>query len=168
VLYEHALTVAHNYLVLRLIAAQRVAIIERLWEPTALALAAGDTRLERMNKRENQARAAERRFTVLRDHLLLKYQSSLESDLELSGGMIPLHLHAFLSGNQERLEREARANPNARFHDEFYLKSREQNAAFEEGIRDLVRLERYARQAWSKQKRAMLQFMQMKLDRSLV
>ena len=44
-LFEQALTVAENHLMLRLIETQQLAVVERLWDRTETALGRGDNRL---------------------------------------------------------------------------------------------------------------------------
>jgi hypothetical protein len=54
-----------------------------------------------------------------------------------------------------------------RFYDEDCIGERDESAAMEEAASDLLRLNRYERRAWSRQRRAILAFMNVKLMKQL-
>jgi hypothetical protein len=81
-------------------------------------------------------------------------------------GLVPARLAVFLLDKEEasdQMEKEAgvrnQANEGINERDEF--------AALEEAAPDLIRLDRYERRAWSRQKRAIRGFMNMKLLRAI-
>ncbi len=51
---------------------------------------------------------------------------------------------------------------------EIVRQERDQYEALEEGIPDLLRLERYERRAWARQKRAMREFLNLKFTETLI
>jgi hypothetical protein len=162
-LFEQALTVAENHMMLRLIEAQQLAVVERLWDRTETALARGDNRLRLLKARVRQRQLAENLIVPLRDALLRKYKDDLEEDTLPSDCWIPCNLEDFLENRASELESEALKKPSVGFHSEFCMKPRDELAAVQEGARDLVRLERYQRQAWSRLKKAICGFINLKL-----
>ena len=80
--------------------------------------------------------------------------------------LVPARLAVFLLEKEEalaRMEREAGVRNQA---DE-RVDERDEFAALEEAAPDLIRLDRYERRAWSRQKRAIRDFMNMKLMRAI-
>lgn len=162
-LFEQALTVAENHMMLRLIEAQQLAVVERLWDRTETALARGDNRLRLLKARVRERQLAENLIVPLRDALLRKYKDDLEEDTIPSDCWIPCNLEDFLENRESKLESEALKKPDVRFHSDFCMEPRDELAALEEGARDLVRLERYQRQTWSRLKKAICGFINLKL-----
>ncbi len=78
--------------------------------------------------------------------------------------MIPWHLEAYLEEKASELESEALKQPDVRFHSESCMKPRDDLAAMQEAARDLIRLERYQRQVWSRLKKAVRGFINIKLN----
>ena len=110
-----------------------------------------------------QRQLAENLIVPLRDALLRKYKDDLEEDTLPSDCWIPCNLEDFLENRASELESEALKKPSVGFHSEFCMKPRDELAAVQEGARDLVRLERYQRQAWSRLKKAICGFINLKL-----
>jgi hypothetical protein len=80
--------------------------------------------------------------------------------------LVPEHLREFLLDKEEasdQMEREAGVRKQA---DE-RIDERDEFAALEEAAPDLIRLDRYERRAWSRQKRAIRDFMNMKWMRAI-
>jgi hypothetical protein len=71
---------------------------------------------------------------------------------------------SYLDEKASELESEALKQPYARFHSEFCMKPRGDVAALQEAARDLIRLERYQRRAWSRLKKAIRRFINLKLN----
>jgi hypothetical protein len=163
-LFEQALMIAKNHMLLGLIVAQQLAVVERLWDPTETALAKGDNRLRLMRARVRKKQTAEKLLVPLREALLEKYKDVLGEDIHLSFCLIPLHFEAYLEERASELEREALKQPDVRFHSESCMKPRDDLAAMQEAARDLIRLERYQRQAWSSLKKAIRGFINIKLN----
>jgi hypothetical protein len=81
-------------------------------------------------------------------------------------GLVPARLAVFLLDKEEasdQMEKEAGVRKQA---DEG-INERDELAALEEAAPDLTRLDRYERRAWSRQKRAIRDFMNMKLMRAI-
>jgi len=182
-LFEQALIIADNEWVLRAIAAQKVAVVDRLRERSAIALAKGDNSLALADARFLKSCQADAELTALNNKLLEKYKDKLPPPivrkqsvkflLEIHD-LIPLHLRIFLqdmesesasqAGNALPAENEGEVmlNQLAESTDE-----RDESAALEEAALDLVRLDRYERRAWSRQKRAVCAFTSIKLMQRL-
>jgi hypothetical protein len=163
-LFEQALMIAENQVLLRLIEAQKLAVVERLWDPTETALVKGDNRLRLMRARVRKKQSAEKLFVPFREALLEKYKDVLGEDIHLSFWLFPLHLVAYLEEKASELESEALKQPDVRFHSESCMKPRDDLAAMQEAARDLIRLERYQRQAWSRLKKAIRGFINIKFN----
>jgi hypothetical protein len=173
-LFEQACIIAENDFVLRAIHAQQLAVVERVQEVTAIALAKGDNRLALAKARSLRSRLAHDELVALRDKLLLQYKDELADPIETQVDdlvgcyekLVPEHLREFLLDKEKSsdpIDRKAgvrnQANEGIDERDEF--------AALEEAAPDLIRLDRYERRAWSRQKRAIRDFMNMKLMRAI-
>ena len=143
-LREQAATIAESQLWLDCVKAEKLALVERLRDRTAIALAL-DTRISRAKARSRLSVVADRQQKVIDD--LIKKTKAAGRDPEREP--LPPHIEAawpppwveFMSEDSERDEHEA----------------------LREGIDDLVRLLRYERRAWSRRKRAVRAFMAIKL-----
>jgi len=149
-LFEQACIIAENDFVLRAIHAQQLAVVERVQEVTAIALAKGDNSLALAKARSLRSRLAYDELVALRDKLLLQYKDELPDPIETQvddlvgcyAQLVPEHLREFLLDKEEasdQMEREAgvrdQANEGINERDEF--------AALEEAAPDLIRLDRY-------------------------
>ena len=160
-LLAQARIIANNDMVLRAINAQQIAVVERCREPTAIALAIGDNSLALARARVREGEQAEAELQTLIAKLLEQYKDELpppEPPDDIS--IIPLHLEEFLESKED--EGYAHIGPG-----EEATWERDEAAALEEAAVDLVRLDRYERRAWSQQKRAILAFMNIKLEMGL-
>ncbi len=176
-LFEQARIIGKNELVLRAIGAQQLAVVERLRDPSATALAKGDSRLKKARARFRKAQVAFDELVALRDRLLEKYKDELpppirsEQGYETMPGVsnsIPAHLLEYLLDKEEEDESVA-ATPvqeTTRCQDEVCVPHRDETAAMEEAVKDLVRLDRYERRARSRQKQAIRAFMNIRLTKS--
>lgn len=179
-LFGAAVAIAHNHFALRTIKAQQVAVIERLRDTTAIALAKGDNSFNLGKARFLEMWLADREIEATVPKLLEKYNIQLPRrknddsrplgpvwpdyrDLN-SSDIVPLDLKVLLE-DSESAEVQQRARDLAAKH----LKERERNecAALEEAIPDLKRLARYERRTWLRQLRAIREFMNVKLMRKL-
>ena len=167
-LFEQALTIAENQVLLRLIEAQQLAVVERLWDPTETALVKGDNRTRLMRARVRKKQLAVELLVPLREALLEKYKNVLGENRLPSYCFIPCHLEAYLEEKASDLESEALKRPDLRFDSEFCMKPRDDLAAMQDAARDLMRLERYQRQAWSRLKKAIRRFINLKLNAVLI
>jgi hypothetical protein len=160
-LFRQALTIAENELVLRAIAAQELAVIERLRDPSMQALAKGDnilTFLDARLRKVNQAcdYSVELENKIIEGVEKLASQISPENEEEIMCQIddldipVPSHIKEFLKVDMKERSRE-----------------RDEPTAMEEAAGDLVRLDRYRRRAWSRQKKAVLAFANIKLMKQL-
>ena len=172
-LLEKALIIAENELVLRAIAAQKVAVVERVRERSAIALARGDNSLALAKARFLKTQQAYDELAALRDKLLEKYKDKLPPpvlfekmeevlpEIEL---LFPLHLRIFLEDMDSELASKAQGQSWANINRTAEgAGERGESAALEEAALDLIRLDRYERRAWSRQKRAACAFTNIKL-----
>jgi len=179
-LYQQACIIAHDHFVRRAIMAQELAVIERVLEPTAIALAKGDNTVAQMQARMRKGELACELLVAMRDRFLEKYKEELPNPVvpsEIEGLLterellIPAPLEELLQEKEDKLNSQAprdnQENP-ANFDQVVApTKERDDSAALAEAALDLIRLDRYERRAWSAQKRAMRAFMVIKLNKRL-
>lgn len=133
--FEQALIIAEADLVLRCVAIERVAAIERLRDVTATPIVDGDTRLARAKARSEQS---ERAWDELQRLDIGDDNDRLWPTEE----------------QEERLQAIPWDRPPLSERDEFN--------AMEAAMPDLERLARYERRAWSRQKRAIRMYLYIK------
>jgi hypothetical protein len=139
-LFEQALVIAGNDLALRSIRAQRIVVIERLRDVKPIAFAKGD----------NSLALGKAMYLRMKSPEFDEYDSLRERSAK-----------PWTEPNVEHtwtVDIEA-ANK--------LLKERDEYEAMEEGARDLIRLERYYRRTWSRQKQAIRKLANSKLVRGL-
>jgi hypothetical protein len=157
-LLAQARIIAANALVLRVIVAQKLAVVERLREPTAIAFAKGDNSLELGKARLMQSRLAGEQIDELVPRLLEKYKDKIESKGRgvHSGLIVPDCLLCLLE-QSDSMQHERRARQ--------LIEERERNEfqALEEAAADLIRLDRYEGRSWSQQKRAINNFINLRM-----
>jgi hypothetical protein len=188
ILFDQALIIAENHLALRAIGAQQLAVVERLREPSAIALAKGDNRLELCKAQFLKAKQADAELTALCAKLLEQYKDEWPTGvfaeqttdklsaaelfeqyeknlkvlavLEQPVRFIPLKLLLLLEEKESELNGAVPAEGTANPNrGEPAIEQRDEAAALEEAAADLVRLDRYQRRAWSRQQRAIRAFM---------
>jgi hypothetical protein len=171
IIFAQAEQVAKNEMEQRAIRAQQVAVIERLREPYLVAFAKKDNTLQLAKGRFMEAWLAEREIAALVPKLLEKYKDQMSPTLKgdenvpewilNAGGLVPICLKALLQEPDdidEQTRELARKRIKERDCDEY--------EALQAAIDDLVRLDRYQRRAWSRQKRAIRQFIALRFDRN--
>lgn len=172
-LLEQARIIAANEFVLHAIKAQKIAVVERLRDHTAIALAKGDNSYDLATARFMQAWLAHREIESLVPKVWKKYKdqiprpvgsSALPAD-EQEIGTVPIPILALLEEGSCSVEAKRNALELARKLID--AQDRDEYEALEEGAADLVRLDRYERRAWSRQKRAIRSFMNLKLMSNL-
>jgi hypothetical protein len=161
-LLAHARLIATDALVLRAIAAQKVAVVDWLRESSAIALAKGDNSLDLARARSMQTWLARREIDELVPKVLKKYNNELKSrkqarDLKL---IVPGRIF-FLLDWSDSIEHERRALEIAQKLIE--QDERDEFEALEAAALDLVRLERYEQRCWSRQKRTVRAFMNLRI-----
>ena len=164
-LLAQAQVIAQNEMVLRAIREQQIAVIERLREPTEVALTKRDNRLKLAKARSKQTRRSVKEIARRLPSVLEKYRDRLGPDpyCGSTSDFVPLGLKVLLE-EPDPLEEE-RALDLARKQIE--QQQRDEHEAMQEAIPDLIRLERYERRAWSRQKRAIREFLNIKFTRTL-
>jgi hypothetical protein len=180
-LFEDALDVAECEMALRAVRAQRLAVVERLREVTAIPLRKGDNGLiigqakfmaswvlsseieflvpKLMEKYEQQI--SERKKAAAADpakspdgNLIEEKQDNEDvTPAEYVNGLVPIQLKALLEPI-EAPEEKARAIGIVRQR----LEERDEGEAFEEAMPDLIKLERYEQQAYNRLLRSMRKF----------
>ena len=165
-LLAHAKVIAQNEMVLRAIREQQIAVIERLREPTEVALTKRDNRLKLAKARSKQTRRSVKEIARRLPSVLEKYRDRLEpQDFDPSPyELVPLGLKVLLE-EPDSLEEEQRALDLA--WEQIEQQQRDEHEAMQEAIPDLIRLERYERRAWSRQQRAIREFLNIKFTRNL-
>lgn len=142
-LREQAVAIAESQLWLDCVKAEKLALIERLRDPTAYTLAL-NIRLARARARMRLFDVADRQQKIIDDLITKTKAAGRDPERE----PLPPHIEA------------AWPRPSFRSEDA----ERDEHEALCEGIGDLVRLLRYERRAWSRRKRAVRAFMAIKLS----
>jgi hypothetical protein len=135
-LREQALLIAENELLLRSVRAEMVAVIERLRDPTTIALARGDNSLA-------VAKARSKEGSLAYDELV---KLNPEFVIQLFGGI-----------EQKKVRKKQKETPAVCWTPRSPME-RDEHSALQEAIPDLQRLLRYERRAWSRRKRAIREF----------
>jgi len=163
-LFAQAISVAENELALRAIRERQVECVERLREITAQPFAVGDNGIALSKAVFQRALLARKHILRMVPFFLKKYKDQVETQANKSFpsrfDIVPLELKVLLQG-PETIEEEERALDLARKQ----IKERDEFEAFEQAAIDLIYLDRYERRAWSRQKRAIRAFMNLKLMR---
>ena len=161
VLLTQARIIAADELVLQAVRAQKLFVVERLRDPSAIALAKGDNSLAIAECRFEEAKRAERELNAFIGALCEKYKDHLPSAADLGRQFGTADVAAVV---RELLE-EAGLGGDAAPATEPAVQEppeRDQYQALEEAVADLARLARYERRAWSRQKRAIRTFMELR------
>jgi hypothetical protein len=141
-LFEQAQVIAEGELLLRCVRAERIAVIERLRDVTAIPLAIRDDSLARAKTRAlemdlaaDELEQMQAKFDAMTAQERTKLQEEYDRELD---------------------ELESKPAPIA---------ERDEVDAMRDAMPDLERLARYERRAWSRRKRAMRNFMAIKIKR---
>jgi hypothetical protein len=136
--FDQALLIAENQLLLQCVRTERVAVIERLRDGSAIAYAKGDNSLAVAEARFHEAQRAYPEF--------VRIEAIVKKMFSESG--YPEH--------EQLSEADKSAwNPAP-------IEERDEHDALCEALHDLDRLIRYERRAWSRRKRAVREFMAIK------
>jgi Xaa-Pro aminopeptidase len=143
-LFEQALVIAENEMVLRCVRVEAIALIERLRDITAKPLSKRDNSLTRAKARLGQAK--------------LRYRQLVQAKAKKI---------ATTTGNEKNSlqEQESEAAQSQPIRMQRPIKSRDEFDALRLAMPDLDRLGRYERRAWSRQKRAFREFIEIKSRR---
>ena len=162
-LFAQAVKIAENEITLRAIRAQQAADIERLREPYAAPFSRKDNTLE-LAKGRSFEWLATREIRSRVPELLEKYKDQMPPLLKpddkysdwMCDDLIPIRLKALL---QEPDDIDEKTRERARKR----IEERDEHEALTSAVGDLIRLDRYQRRAWSRQKRAIREFMRIKV-----
>jgi hypothetical protein len=161
ILFTHAHAIAESEMVLRMIRMQQIAVIERLRELSATALANGDNTIQLGMVRQMQSRIARHDLERLVPMLLDKYKYQILAGDNLGERIgyqepVPLELKVLIEPVSE--QEEALALKRARTE----IEERDEHEALKAAAPDLRRLERYEGRAQTRQLRAIRNFIERK------
>jgi hypothetical protein len=150
-LREQAASIAESQLWLSYISAEKVAAVERLRDPEAGPLIGRNSRLE-LAKTRKKVNERLRAYAVADDQLIelnALIKATIRAGRDPEREPLPGHLEAawpppFLKANEE-------------------LKERDECQILRQGLRDLERLLRYEKRAWSRRKKAVRAFTAIKM-----
>lgn len=167
-LLAQARIVAENELVLRAVREQKLHIIERLREPSAVPSAASDNAVVQAEARLQEAKLAQKSIDVLVPQLAEKYKDQLPTapadiDPQFYAEQILPDLLMGLLEPASSIEDRATGCGQQKVEQQ----QRHEFETLEAAAPDLVRLERYERRAWSRQQRGLYKFMNIKLTRTM-
>ena len=149
---------------------QKIIAIERLKEATAIALRKGDNSFTLGKARFMEAWLAYREIQALVPQVIRKYDGQMLPPMpgvdwrDGTDDIVPVRVKALIEEPTEEEERFALELAR----EEIRRRQRTDYQALEEAIPDLIRLERYERRAWSRQRRAICEFLNIKFTRNLV
>jgi len=160
--FAQAISIAENELALRAIREQQVECVERLREMTAEPFAVGDNGIKLSKAIFRRAMLAREQILLLVPSFLEKYKDQVPANKSPPSPLdiVPLELKVLVD-SPETIEEKKRTLDRARKQ----IKERDDFEAFEQAAIDLIRLDRYERRAWSRQKHAIRAFMNLKLMR---
>jgi hypothetical protein len=161
-LFAQAISIAENELALRAVRERQVECVERLRETTAEPFAVGDNGIKLSKAIFRRAMLAREQILLLVPSFLEKYKDQTPANKSPPSpfDIVPLELKVLVQ-SPETIEEEKRALELARKQ----IKERDEFEAFEQAAIDLIRLDRYERRAWSRQKCAIRALMNLKLMR---
>ena len=162
-LFRQAIKIAENEIVLSTIRAQQVAVVERLRDGCA-PFAKKDNSLDLARRRSLQSERAHQALVERVPAVLEKYKNELPPDLKAPDSYydetVMMNLEALLQEPDhidDSILEAARAQ----------IDERDEYQALQAAIVDLIRLDRYERRAWSRQKRAIRDFLKIQLYRQM-
>jgi hypothetical protein len=158
-LFAQAQVLARNEMALRAIREQQCAVIERVRDPSKVALAKRDYGRKLMMAQFARATLADKRITSQLPKLLNKYRDRLRPEdfnpKSHPGEHVPRGLKLLL----EEPDPEERQRLYERARAEIEQAQRDDHAALKEAMPDLIRLERYQTRAWAQHVRAVRDFL---------
>lgn len=168
-LLAQARAIVENELMLQTIEAHQITAVKRVQEGTAIAFAKGDNSIALAKSRLQKSQIAYDLIMAELPKLLEKYQDQLPKHPKtFVGELVPLDLKVLLQEDDDNLALiEQQAEASTQDFLDCRVKTRDEREALEEAAVDLIRLDRYHRRAWSRQKRAVRNFMSIKLMRAL-
>ena len=179
VLFAQAVKVAERKMELRAIRAQKVAVIERLRDRQAAPFAGRDPTDKQLEARILESRQAEATIKVRLPELVAKYRNKIEAELDCElppsadsyEGIISwIADDCFSEGDAVCIILDAMSNEPRPIDNEVLDRARkmieacqrDEHEALKAAAPDLVLFDRYECRAWSRQKRAIQEFMMIK------
>jgi hypothetical protein len=165
-IFVQAVKIAENAMALRAIRAHQIAAIERLREPGALPFAMNIDDLKLARARSHETRLAEQEIAARLPALLEKYKQQMLDDsgpdwIGDSDDMVPISLKVLLE-EPDYIDDQTLELAEKQIKEQ----ERDDCEALEAAVPDLIRSERYERRAWSRQKRAIREFIALRVDRN--
>jgi hypothetical protein len=179
VMFAQAVKIAENKMLLQAIRKQQVAAVERLRERTAVAFARKDNSLEVAKLRSFESQQAEREIQARLPELFTKYKDKISALMERDVPAWANSYEAIMDWLTDGIISEADIRPciftelvsetkpvdNQILEDarkQIEAGQRDEYEAFQTAVRDLVRLDHYESRVWSRQKRAIREFIRIK------
>jgi hypothetical protein len=185
--FAQAVKIAVNEMELRAIRAQQVAVIERLRDPYLVPFAKKDNTLQLAKGRFMEAWLAEWEIAARVPKLLEKYKDQMPPPMEIkeptppnnnedipewmtmdwiryADDIVPIRLKALLQ-EPDDIDEPTRERVRKQIMERDQIEQRDEYEALETAVNDLIRLDRYQRRAWSRQKRAIREFIAIRLHR---
>jgi hypothetical protein len=158
--FAQAVKIAENEMQLRAIRAQQVAVIERLREPYLVPFVKKDNSLQLGMARYMEGWLAEWEVKARLPKLLEKYKDQLliEHDNKYPNCLTDIENLYTILEEPDYIDEQTREQARKRIKNRELVEQRGEYEALRAAIDDLVRLDRYQRRAWSRQKRAIRQF----------
>ena len=164
-LFAQGVKVAENEMELRAIRAQQVAVIERLREPHLVPFVKKDNTLQLGLGKFMEGWLAEWEIEARLPKLLEKYKDQMPPPPPYWDGFVPERLKELLE-EPDYIDEETRERARKQIEKRDQIEQRDEYVALEAAIGDLVRLDRYQRRAWARQKRAIRQFVALSVCRN--
>jgi hypothetical protein len=169
-LFAQAVKIAENEMLLRAIRAQQVAVIERLREPSLVPFVKKDNSFQLGLARFMEGWLAEWEIEARLPKLLEKYKDQmlpiLEHDNKYPNCLRNIgDLYTILE-EPDYIDEQTRESARKQIEERDRIEQRDEYEALETAIGDLVRLDRYQRRAWSRQKRAIRHFIALRVCRN--
>lgn len=165
-----ARAIVENELELQLIQKHEIAVVERLRDEMAFAFAKDRSGVKPAKLRLQQETDAYNELMTELPKVLAKYKDQLPENPKVgSTEFVPVELELLLEEEDEPpvpTDLKYMAARSAAVCDNS-IRKRDEAEALEAAVLDLIRLDRYHRRAWSRQKRALLNFINIKLARRL-
>ncbi len=166
--FAQAVKIAEMRWQLRAIRAQQVAVIERLREPYLVPFVKKDNSLQLGMARYMEGWLAEWEKEARLPKLLEKYKEQLLPILEHDNPNCLSDIEALYTILEEPdyIDEQTREQARKRIENRELVEQRGEYEALRAAIDDLIRLDRYQRRAWSRQKRAIREFITLCFDRN--
>ena len=167
-LFAQAVKIAESELAHRAIRAQQVAVIERLRDPYLVPFAKKDNSLQLARGRCMEGWLADWEIAACLPKLLEKYKDQLllEHDNKYPNCLSDIENLYTILEEPDYIDEQTREQARKRIKQRELVEHRCEYVALRAAIDDIIRLERYLRRAWSRQKRAIREFVALHFGRN--